>query len=252
MEDNMKVRGAIMPNIHLIYTYMALVAFVFIVLPILLRFSEARTGSLLAVYRIVRKAEMFAALANTLIHELSHGLMAIVTGGKVHKITLHRDTSGLAITKTKRSRIIRALVAYAGYTGSSAAAVGLFYLLQRGDYHTILLIFLGITAVSSLFWVRNLYGFLWSASFLLVIGYVVYKQYTALILHASIFFSVVVLVDSITSAWTVCKLSVTNRYEAGDATSLAKATFIPAAVWGAVFFGQALYAGYYVMKTFVL
>lgn len=149
-----------MPNIYLIYTYMALVIFVFIALPILLSFPEARTGGLLTVYRIVRTAETFAALANTLIHELSHGLMAIVTGGKVHKITLHRDTSGLAITRTKRSRTIRALVAYAGYTGSSAAAVGLFYLLQQGDYQTILLIFLGITAVSSLFWVRNLYGFL--------------------------------------------------------------------------------------------
>lgn len=71
-----------MPNIHLVYIHIALLAFIFIALPILLCFSEERTESLLAVYRIVRKEEMYAVLANTLIHELSHGLMAIVTGGK--------------------------------------------------------------------------------------------------------------------------------------------------------------------------
>lgn len=191
----------------------------------------------------------YFALANTLIHEVCHLVFCILTNGKPNKISLQPDASGVAITESA-SWFARIIVSYAGYTGSSLAAVGLFYALSKGYYEFIFYFFMGLSVISLLFWVRNFYGVIWTISFISLFAFTIYKEIDFLIVHLSIFLSCIVLVQSIFTAFIILKLSFKQRKNAGDATNLAKATFIPAIIWGAVFFAQSLYAGHFIVTNY--
>ncbi|MFC3884128.1 M50 family metallopeptidase [Bacillus songklensis] len=215
-----------MESITLIYVYMA-IALVISRIPVL---------------------GVYIALCNTLLHEVFHVICAACLSGRIaHKISLHSDASGLAITRIN-SRFARVLVFYAGYTGSSLTAIGLFYLVEKGYFNIIIYFFITLAIISVLLWVRNFYGFFWAISFISLLGFITYKKYEIVMMHTSIFLSSVVLLQSIFTAFTVFKLSFIQRKDAGDATNLAQATFIPAPVWGTVFFGQSLYAGYFILN----
>lgn len=69
---------------------------------------------------------------STWIHELSHGMAAILVGGGIDKILIYPDTSGLAWTYTDGSDWARGVVASAGYTGT--AVLGMIMLLFRRTY----------------------------------------------------------------------------------------------------------------------
>jgi hypothetical protein len=63
----------------------------------------------------------------TYIHEASHSLAAIITGGQVLQFTVSPDGSGLATTMGGS----RLLILPAGYLGAALFGSGLFYLLYR-------------------------------------------------------------------------------------------------------------------------
>ncbi|ARK30574.1 hypothetical protein BkAM31D_12455 [Halalkalibacter krulwichiae] len=65
---------------------------------------------------------------HTLIHETGHALAAILTSGKVYKIYLYSNTSGLAYTGST-SWLSSVIIAYAGYTFSSLVVLFAFYLI---------------------------------------------------------------------------------------------------------------------------
>lgn len=209
------------------------------------------------------KINVYTSLVNTLVHEISHALCSILTGGGVKEITLHHDASGLAVTtatvytwrdfpRNVWAWFSRVLVSYAGYTGASLSTVGLFYLLSKGKYEEILYVFVGISVITLVLWIRNTVGTIWTIFFIGVIGLALYYQLQPVILHLSVFLSTVMFIQSITTAFTICKLSIKQRKQAGDATNLAQFTFIPAFLWGTLFFVQSLYAGYYIMRQFLL
>lgn len=188
----------------------------------------------------------YIAIVNTLIHEVWHVLAAILSGRKfrlAHKINLNRDASGTALTQTD-SWIGRIFIAYMGYTGSSVTAYGLFYLLSKEYYIAILCIFACVACIALVLWVRNLYGLFWTVSFLALNFFIIYKDKPVILQHVSTFFSCVILVQSILTAFIIFKWSIKHRRNAGDATALAEATKIPAVIWGAVFFCQSLYFAY--------
>lgn len=232
-----------MENLSLIYFYL--------VVAIFLAAIPSLIGSFSFSSRAIIKIKTILEIPNVLIHEVCHALAAVLTFGKVHSISLHSNNEGVAVTSSSNF-ISRIIVSYAGYTGSSLAAVGLYYLLFNGRYDWVIFGFIGVTLFSALFWVRNFYGFLWSMTFVAGMGYLVWEQYTTVLLHTSIFLSSIVLVQSIWTALIILKLSIKQRKEAGDTTNLAKSTFIPAAVWGLLFATQSIYAGYYVYTNFLI
>jgi hypothetical protein len=192
----------------------------------------------------------YIAIVNTIIHEASHCLMALLLSGKVHSISLFSDTSGEAKVST-RNWLSRVIISYAGYTGSSLAAIGLYFALFKARYELILISFIVLLIVCLLFWIRNLYGFIWTISFACIIGFIVYENISLLILHVSFLLSAIVLAQSISSAFVVLKLSFRDSKNAGDATNLANTTFLPAQLWGLLFFVQSLYAAYYIVVHFI-
>lgn len=82
------------------------------------RFPEGR----LALYP-------FTILA-TFVHEMGHGLTALLTGGRFHELLIHPDTSGLATTSVP-GRLGRAAVAAGGLLGPSLFAA----FLMSGPVH---------------------------------------------------------------------------------------------------------------------
>lgn len=235
-----------MENSSLIYIYL-LIAFILSNIPLLNSFIKGNEK----VSRGIHKLGNSIAIANTMIHETCHSVMAVLTGGRIRGISLSADTLGLAET-TSNSRIARILVSYAGYTGSSLVAIGLFYLLYLGRYEWIIYFFVVLSAINWLFWVRNLFGFLWLTAFIGMMVFFLYKDFEVLLVHISILLACMVLVQSIVSAFVIMKLSVTDRRNAGDATNLARFTFIPTLVWGTLFFVQSIGAASYIVKSYFI
>lgn len=97
---------------------------------------------------------------STWVHEMCHGMMAIIVGGGIKQLYVYKDGSGLAYTWTTGEDWKRAVVASAGYTGT--AVLGTFMLLWRRTRRgpTIGLISMGCAMLlSCIFFVRNLFGF---------------------------------------------------------------------------------------------
>ncbi len=58
-------------------------------------------------------------LLATWLHEMSHGLLMLVTGNGLDRVVIYRDTSGLAHAKDQAGPTALAFIAAAGYMGTS-------------------------------------------------------------------------------------------------------------------------------------
>jgi hypothetical protein len=79
----------------------------------------------------------------TYVHEASHGLMAVLTGGQIAGFTISADGSGLASTIGG----IRALILPAGYLGAALFGALLFYTINTVRYSRFISMALGLAFV---------------------------------------------------------------------------------------------------------
>lgn len=135
----------------------------------------------------------------------------------------------------------RVLVSASGYVFSSAAAFLFLLLLKKDKHQWILWILIAFAAVNLLLWVRNLYGIVWLAAFLAFLLYLLRAGSGTLVEYSILLITGIVLVESVSSAFQIMWLSLAQSSAAGDATNLARATYIPAFIWGIGFFAQSLY-----------
>jgi hypothetical protein len=120
-----------------------------VVLVVLLNFTEGRY--------ILYPFKIFS----TWVHEMSHGISAILMGGYISKLKIFKDGSGLAYTSGVGNDFGRGIVASAGYCGT--ALMGCIMLLFRRTTlgPTIGTIGIGFALIlSCAFWVRNTWGIL--------------------------------------------------------------------------------------------
>ena len=87
----------------------------------------------------------------TMIHELGHALMAMITSGEIISISLFADTSGNTITKSK-GKFEQFLIAIAGYPIAAVLVFVFFYLIHIEKTNMVLFIFAGIALVELVFW----------------------------------------------------------------------------------------------------
>ncbi len=79
----------------------------------------------------------------TFIHESSHALMAVVTGGSVQSLTIASDGSG-EVYSASRGMIGELLTSSAGYLGTTAFGVLMLFLIRRSFSPNKILAALGI------------------------------------------------------------------------------------------------------------
>ena len=187
---------------------------------------------------------VFLSLCNTLVYEV---IYVCLEGGVTNKIKLHKDGLGTT-TNTGTSPFKKALIGYAGYTGTSIAAIGLFFLVSKGSYHLVIYIFIGLLVSSLLLWIRNLFGFIWGITFVSLLVLPLYFRYELVITHTSIFLASILFTQSILNALRVCKQSFLAR----ENTTFAKIKMLPSFILGLILFAQSLYGGYFIFKNFLI
>ena len=105
------------------------------------------------------------------LHEFSHGLAAILTGGSIVRIEINEQIGGVCYSAGG----IRLIVASAGYLGSIFWGGIILIIAVRTKYDNILGLIIGVFLILlSIFYIRNLFGFLFTAGFgtlLMIISY---------------------------------------------------------------------------------
>ncbi|MEH7481630.1 M50 family metallopeptidase [Neobacillus drentensis] len=215
---------------------------------ILIYLGVALVGSGLPIIRV------YLAHFHNLVHLV---ISACVEGGKIH---LHRDGSGQT-TGNHTSPFKKALISYAGYTGASVAAIGLFYLVSKGHYHLVIYLYLGLTVLALLLWIRNAFGVIWGLSIAVLLALPVYFRYETVLpvnvnfemvlVHMSIFLASILFVQSIIGAVQVCKQAFMSRSNPKRKAALVQTKLVPAVVLGLTLAGQTACVGYVLVQNFI-
>jgi hypothetical protein len=92
-------------------------------------------------------------------HELSHGLVMLVTGAGFDRMEVYQDTSGFAYSMRHPGALGMSLVASAGYMGTSVGGAVLLVVGQtRRGARIALAVIGGALLLSAALWVRNQFG----------------------------------------------------------------------------------------------
>jgi hypothetical protein len=174
----------------------------------------------------------------TFAHEMSHGLSAVLTFGKMHKLHINKDGSGHCLI----SGGIRFITLLAGYTGASTAGIVIYYIgtvLERGQAHGFLYGILIFLIFTTLMWVRDFSTLfcmiLMGALFYLPLRYELI-EYTSIYLK---FIGIYVALSALRSP-----LHLIDGKDIGDGAELFKVTFLPEGVWIVAWVLYGLYCVY--------
>jgi hypothetical protein len=131
------------------------------------RFDLQTIGILLAMFAfavifwdtlLIYPVKLFVVI----LHEFSHGLAAILTGGKIIKIEISQQVGGICWT----SGGLRFLVVSAGYLGSIFLGGLILIIAARTKHDSVLGVIIGgFLILLALLYIRNLFGFIFTISF---------------------------------------------------------------------------------------
>lgn len=171
-----------------------------------------------------------------LMHEISHGLAAIVTGGDIVRIEINTRQGGLCVTRGGS----RFLTLSAGYLGSMLWGGVILLLAARTRYdRQVSMVIGGFVLLMTVLYVRTFFGFAFGLAFaagMIAMGWKLNRDINELVLKVigitSCLYAVLDILDD-----------VLKRPGIGsDADMLADITFIPAFVWGVIWIALALAA----------
>lgn len=167
----------------------------------------------------------------TYYHELSHGLAAILTRGKIGRIKLNWDGSGWCSTRGGS----RFFILIMGYTGAALWG-GYLYLagfkVDATGSATLLQIELGLLAFTTIFWVRDIITLIITATLASVFAIALFFPWVDFIPLLIQFMGIYVVMNAIRSP-----LHLIDGQHVGDGAALSDLTFIfPEGVWIALWF----------------
>lgn len=193
--------------------------------------------------RFIPFASFFRNL-NTMIHEFGHAVVTLLLSGRVLRIDLNPDHSGVTYSMFPSSSLWGMIsVSLAGYILAALMSVLLFYLYYKRQAKAGLWLITAIAVVNVVFFVHQGFGFQWllglivlNAAVLFIgsrrgnggFGAVMLKGYYLLI-------AFLILEESALSPLVLVFYSVTEPSAAGDAANLAELTGVPALVWSLLF-----------------
>lgn len=175
-------------------------------------------------------------------HEISHGLAAIFTGGKVLRIQLFANGAGLCTTQGG----INFIISFFGYAGATLWGWGIYKLASAHQrVAQFFSIFLLVLLVSSmLFWGKDILTW-FILAVLAVIFLLTFKLQKINYLQRMMqLFGLLILLNSLSSPTFLL-----DGRNLGDGAALASMTFIPEIIWVVIWFSLALLALYSLYKT---
>lgn len=166
---------------------------------------------------------------STWVHEMCHGLAAILTGGYIAKLNIFPDGSGLAYTATY-SDWKRGFVASAGYPGTAVTGCLLLLFRRTTLGPTIGTIGLGVCMVlSAILWVRGLFGVLMISGGGLLLILLAWKLPAILLDHLYNFLAATCCLNAVESIHDL--FSANGFMVNGESTSRTDAQSV-AEIWG--------------------
>ena len=166
-------------------------------------------------------------LFGTFVHELSHGLAAIATGGEFRRFSVQPDLSGLAWSAGG----IRVIVTSAGYIGSAIFGGVLIALHARWfSARTLLLAMAVVFGLLCLLFVRNVFGIVTGlalATAMLFAGLKLGEIWRDGLLKV---LALQFVLDGYNSLFTVFQLSRAGVSQT-DAYTMSQLTWLPASLW---------------------
>ncbi|MGD8908877.1 MAG: M50 family metallopeptidase [Chromatiales bacterium] len=158
----------------------------------------------------------------TFFHELSHGLAALLTGGRIHQIHIAFDTSGSCLT----SGGWLPLVLFSGYAGSALWG-SLIYLSISAKHAKTIALSLGLLVLLvGLLWVRD-WVTPWILLTIIAILLLAYRYGNRTWVHRFVaFVGLYVLIDALRSPFHLL-----DGRRMGDDSELAKLTYLPEFFW---------------------
>lgn len=187
--------------------------------------------------RFIPFSSLFRNL-DTMIHEFGHALVTLLLSGKVLRIELYANHSGVTYSAIQAGgRAI--LVSLAGYPLASLFSLLLFYLYAKGRHQWGLVLATGVAVIMLLLYVRGGFGVLWLSGFIVLnVAMVVFWKKVSKYYYLLLAF--LTLEESVTGTLYLLSLAIISPDRAGDASNLARLTPLPAVVWTLLFFGLSL------------
>lgn len=181
----------------------------------------------------------FFKIINTLIHEVGHAFMTLLVNGEVRSISLFYNTEGVTVSGSKGGFDL-ILISLAGYFSTSLFVLFFSFLWKKEKHYLNAFILFVLSFISLVFWIRNLFGFIWIILFITFLFYIMKHKNKKWIASTSLILLIALFTQSFHSSLDILLLSFTTPYQAGDATNLSKYTYIPTQIWGSLFFLQSL------------
>ena len=166
------------------------------------------------------------------LHEISHGLAAIATGGEIARIELSFDEGGACVTHGSRFLILSA-----GYLGSLVWGAVLLVVGARSRYDRVVVGALGVfTLLVTLVYVRSIFGVAYgtaAAGALLLAARFLPDAFSDGLLK------VVGIVSCFYAVRDIASDVLLRSIPGSDAHALAELTRVPAVAWGAIWIAAA-------------
>lgn len=160
------------------------------------------------------------------LHEISHGIAAVLTGGRILAIGLTFDEGGVCVTDGGS----RFLILNAGYLGS--LAWGVFFLLvgaRRGWARALVAGVGAFTLVVTILYVRTAFGIAYGLAAGAALLAVARKLRTDV---SEVLLAAIGVVSCLYAVWDVASDVLFRDASGSDASALAMVTRIPAFLWG--------------------
>jgi Peptidase M50B-like len=175
----------------------------------------------------------------TIAHEGAHGVAALVSGRRLAGIRLHSDTSGLTVSKGRRSGPGMVLTAFAGYVGPALLGLGGAVLLR--ERHALAVLWLAVLLLALLLLqIRNFFG-LWivllAGAGVVAVTWWGSDAAQSLAAYTGTWF---LLLAAPRPVLELQQLRRSGRARDSDADMLARITPLPGIVWVAVFLAVTL------------
>ena len=162
------------------------------------------------------------------LHEASHGLAALLTGGRVVSIGLSFDEGGVCLTRGGWPF----LILNAGYLGSLLwGAVFLLLGARRARARPVIGLVGLFTLVVTLAYVRTWFGFLYGLGAALVLLAVASRLAPAV---SEVLLAAIGTTSALYAVWDVATDVLLRHSGQSDASALARLTGLPAVAWGVV------------------
>lgn len=179
----------------------------------------------------------------TFFHEISHGLMAVVTGGSIARIELHLRGSGMCYTLGG----VPFLVSLAGYAGAVLWGALLYLAVTLANQRVVRILVVGfgllIVGVAVL-WVRDLISMFILA---MILGLIVVAYSAGRYRLSQLAMRFIALYVMLSAALT--PLNLIDGRSLGDGDALATLTSIPEIVWVLIWEAIALWALWLVYRV---